>query len=237
MASSPQLIAFSSRALLASRLADFLEAVLARGVAERGAASLALSGGTTPAALYGELSRRNIAWEKVTATLVDERFVRPGEPGSNESFVRQTFLTGHAAGVCFIGLKGEAGTPAEAACEAGERLQSVLRPFDAVVLGMGADGHTASWFPYAEGLEAALHAQTPPVVAIRAVKSAATGEHRDRISLSLSAISNARTIILLLTGEEKRAAFERALAGVQVEEMPVRAILRARPDLWVSWAA
>jgi 6-phosphogluconolactonase len=116
------------------------------------------------------------------------------------------------------------------------RIAGIMRPFDVVILGMGADGHTASWFPGADGLGAALDEKAPDIVAVRAKQSLITGEHIDRLTLSLRAIRDARVIILLISGNEKRRAFERACGEGGVDEMPVRAIIRARPDMWVCWA-
>jgi len=236
MGSDPALIVFSSPAQMAARLADLLEAALGRAVAAQGLASIALSGGATPAPLYSALAARDIDWPNVTATLVDERFVPPSAAGSNEAFLRAALLDAGAASARFVGLWNEAPTLEAAAAAANERLASVIRPYDAVVLGMGADGHTASWFPRASGLDRALADDAPLVVPVRAAASASTGGHLDRLTLSLRAIASARLLILMLTGAEKRRAFETFAGAGPVEDAPVRAVLRARPDIWVAWA-
>jgi 6-phosphogluconolactonase len=192
---------------------------------------MALSGGSTPAPLYRALAERDADWPNIAATLVDERMTPPGAPGSNETFLRTTLLTGSAAAIRFTPLYS-AQAPQAAAAAAARALQPLVRPFDVVVLGMGADGHTASFFPYAENLAAALSATAAPVVAVRAQKSAATGDHLDRLTLSLREIVAARRIILLISGAKKRVVFERAAAG---EDYPVSTVLRARPDLWACW--
>lgn len=236
MDSRAGLIAFESRDAMACRIADVIEAQLGRAIAERGRARLALSGGSTPAGLYAALSRRPIEWSRVTGALVDERWVRPGAPGSNESFVRDSLVRREAAGLDLIGLWSPAPSPAEGLTEAEKRLDALDGPFDAVVLGMGEDGHTASWFPHAEGLAAALSESGPRLAAVRAQPSRVAGEHLSRMTMTLGAVASAGFLCLLIAGEAKRAAFERANDDGPVEDAPARAILRRRPDLWVAWA-
>lgn len=235
MGSDPELIEFASRDAVAARLSDYLESVIARAIAERGRAAIALSGGSTPEALYAELSGRPLDWTKVSVTLVDERWTPPGSSGSNETFIRRSFLKGRASAAQFIGMWSEAPTPVLGAAEAERRILP-LGEFDAIVLGMGGDGHTASWFPNCEGLDRALSMTGPCVAAIKAVKSAVTGDHVDRITLTLGAIAKSRAIALLMTGADKRSTYETAIQSGGVGDMPVRAILRARPDLWACWA-
>ncbi len=236
MGSEPPLIAFASPAEMAARLSDLIETALGRAVAAQGLATMALSGGATPALLYESLATRDADWPNVAVTLVDERFVPPDAKGSNEAFLRATFLHGSAARTRFVGLWNKAGSLEAAAEAAAAQVASVIRPFDVVVLGMGLDGHTASWFPRAPGLAAALGADAPLVVPVRATKSAATGDHLERLTLSLRAIKDARLIILLLSGEDKRRAYE-ALGGTgPVEDAPVRAILQSRRDVWACWS-
>ena len=233
MASNPEMIAFASREAMAARVADLVEVTISscRSTGEKGA--LAVSGGSTPRALYEDLAKRNLAWPQTRLTLVDERWVPADHPRSNEAFIRRAFSA--ADNVPITGLYNGAATPRDGAVDANKILGEYKSPFDAVVLGMGDDGHTASWFPHAEGLETALGG-SEPVCAIRAEKSDVTGEEVDRITLTLSAIKDARIIILLIAGEAKRDAFERAREPGPVEEMPVRAIMRERPDMWVCWA-
>lgn len=235
MASEPPLIIFSSPDQMAARVADLVQTALERAIAAQGLASLALSGGATPSLLYLALASRELDWPNVCATLVDERFVSPASSGSNEAFLRSTFLQGKAGRTRFIPLWSD-GSLEEAAAHANVRVRDMARPFDVVILGMGLDGHTASWFPRAAGLEQAIAADAPLVVPIRAAKSDVTGENTERLTLSLRAIADARLVILLLTGAAKRKAFEAFAAEGSVKDAPVRAILQARSDTWACWA-
>lgn len=235
MVHKPELISFASRSGMAERLADVIEASLDRALVRGGRASLAVSGGSTPADLYKALSRRKLDWSQIDAPLVDERWVPPGADGSNETFVKQTLQQGKAATADVIGLWSDAETPETGASVASERVEKLGGPLDIVVLGMGTDGHTASWFPHAQGLDQAL-SETSAVVHVKAQASDVTGAHVDRLTLTLGAIAQACLVCLLITGEAKLDVFEKALAQGAVEDMPVRAILKARPDLWVCWA-
>lgn len=220
---------------MAARLADIMEAQLGRAIAERGSASLAVSGGSTPAGLYRALSERNLEWSKVTAVLVDERWVAPGEDGSNETFVRETLAQNKARELRLIGLWSNAPSPAAGLEKAERRLEDTDPPFDIVVMGMGPDGHTASWFPRAEGLSAALSG-SGRLAAVTAKRSDVTGDHIKRMTLTLGAVKDARFICLMISGDEKRDVYARALEAGPADDMPVRAILRARPDLMGAWA-
>lgn len=235
MSADADLVSFASREAMAARVADVIEAQLGRALAERGRGALAVSGGSTPAALYGVLSGRKLDWARVSTPLVDERWVPPGADGSNETFVRSTLQQGAAAEAEVIGLWSDAATPGTGAAVAAERLETLQGAPDVVVLGMGSDGHTASWFPRAQGLDDALSEESG-VAYVKARQSDVTGEHLDRLTMTLGAVMTARFVCLLITGDEKRAVLEKAAASGPVEDMPVRAILRARPDLWVCWA-
>lgn len=224
------LTVFASREAMAAQVADLVEAEMRAGVCERGRGELAVSGGSTPQSLYEALARRALDWRRIRMTLVDERWVPPAHLRSNETFVRNCFRNVPAE-IC--GMFRNNTSPEQAARDLSAELAA--RDYDAVILGMGEDGHTASWFPHADGLRAALDS-THPACSIVARRSDVTGEETARVTLSLTAIQRARRIILLLAGSAKRAAYERAIEDGPVEDMPVRAILRARPDLWTCWA-
>src|SRR5262245_30220515 len=134
-------------ALIAAQLRGALEA--------RPAASLAVAGGRTPAALLARLSSEILAWDRVFVTLTDERWVSSDDPASNAAMLRKTLLVGAAAPARFIPLYTGAPTPDEALQSVSAALATLPRPFDIMVLGMGDDGHTASLFPGADNLEAA----------------------------------------------------------------------------------
>ena len=232
MENRPGVVAFDSRAAMAARVADLVES-FAQSADHSGKIELAVSGGSTPNALYEALAQRSLDWRDVRLTLVDERWVSKSHPRSNAAFIERAFR--QAEGVELLEHFTGSETPHSAVDALAERMGERENPFDAVILGMGEDGHTASWFPNADGLDCALESDSR-VCAITALQSDVTGEEVERMTLTLSAMKDARLIVLLLAGEKKKLAFEAALEPGAVENMPVRAMLRARPDMWVCWA-
>ena len=146
----------------AATLAAALAAVVAAGLTRRAVASLVLSGGSTPRAMYSHLALHNLDWSRVHITLADERWVATDHADSNEGLVRTVLLREGASRARFIGLKNDAATPAAGATAAWRGLGAIARPFDAVVLGMGDDGHVASLFPNSEESAAGLDARCAP---------------------------------------------------------------------------
>ena len=171
----PGLTEHADKTAMAQALAEPITDALTAAIAARGQAVLAVSGGSTPEALYRALAGADLDWSRVTVVLVDERWVEPGETGSNESFLASTLMTGKAAAARLVGLKAPGETPIDGLADVTARLGHIAFPPDVVILGMGEDGHTASWFPRADGLDAALAETGSPVAAIRAKQTAVTG--------------------------------------------------------------
>ncbi|WP_105215666.1 6-phosphogluconolactonase [Pseudoalteromonas sp. T1lg22] len=227
---------FDSKEQMTQALAASLAERLTSALTERQRASLMVSGGSSPAPAYKYLSGLDIAWDKVDVAMVDERWVDAGHDKSNESFIISTLLQDKAVSANFITMKNSAET-AEAGVEQCEQMYAqIQRPFDVTILGMGPDGHTASLFPHAEGLETGLSSQQL-VCAINAIESEVTGAITERMTLTLHAIAQSRVVKLLISGEEKLAVYKEAKAGGDVQAMPLRAVLQ-HPDieLEVYWA-
>jgi 6-phosphogluconolactonase len=219
---------FRDKQQLADALAEAVAANLKTGIATRGAASLAVSGGSTPALFFRTLAERDeVQWDKVTVTLVDERWVDETSDRSNAKLVKANLLQGPAAAARFVPLY-QGGAPD--AAKAGFAQAAVPSPLDAAILGMGNDGHTASFFPGGDTLAEALTADGP-VVAINA-----PGAGEPRVTLTLQHLLASRALYLHIEGEEKVATLERAEAEGPVEDMPVRAILRqTTTPLTIYW--
>lgn len=219
---SPERRDFADRKELATALADAVSAELAAVLAERERAAIAVSGGSTPAKFFSALGKRKeVPWEQVTVTLVDERWVEETSDRSNALLVNEKLLQGPAAVAHFLPLYTGGPEPdAAAVARTNAALAEVDGAFAAAVLGMGNDGHTASFFPGGDALEEALTG-TGPAVAIRAPNA---GE--PRITLTLRRILKSRRIFLHIEGEEKAETLQRALGEGPVAEMPVRAVLR-----------
>ncbi len=220
---------FATLDALVDALSTRITAELAARLAQNEFASIALSGGTTPRPLYQRLAQTDLPWSRVQATVVDERWVDVRDPASNENLVRQSLINANASAAQFFSLKTGDETPQQGLSELNDRVGGLKAPIDVVVLGMGADGHTASWFPGAEGLAEALDPKSGQMVAaITAPKGGVAGAHLNRATLTLAAVERAGLITLMLVGEDKKAAWEQALQDGPVEDMPVRALLRSQ---------
>ncbi|GEO85215.1 MULTISPECIES: 6-phosphogluconolactonase [Alphaproteobacteria] len=217
---------FESRTALAEAMADRVAAQLSAAIAARGTASLAVSGGSTPGPFFETLATRDIGWDKVTITLVDERFVPADHPRSNHLLVATHLLKSKASVARFIPLYHATENVEEAASLATQETAALGAPLDVVILGMGLDGHTASFFPGGDRLEGALDHTGPR----RVMTMKAEGAGETRLTFSYPTLADARLLLLHIEGAEKKAVLDQAIAGTDVHAMPIRAILNGAPS-------
>ncbi len=225
---------FNDGAQLALALAASVADDLARGIAARGHAVLAVSGGKTPLRFLQALSQQSLDWSKVAVTLVDERWVPPSDARSNEGFVRAHLLQGPAAAARFVPLyHAGAATLDDGIATIAASIAMLDLPFDALVLGMGDDGHTASFFPDADKLAEATDPKTPAIVL--PMRALSAGE--PRITLTLPVILDSRAIYLHIEGQRKNEVLETArYVAASNHAYPISAVLRnARAPLKVYW--
>ena len=222
----PSRQSFATGAELAPAFARWTAEWLAAAIAERGAALLAVSGGTTPQRYFAALSEAAIDWSRVTVTLVDERRVADGNPRSNARLVRQNLLKNQAAAAQFAPLADSRLTAEQELAAARARIAALPLPADLVVLGMGDDGHTASWFPQGVGLAEAMDSAARALVA----PISAPGAGEPRLRLTGRVVLRARRIALQIEGPNKQTTLARALQEGPVAEMPIRAVLRQAAD-------
>ena len=220
----PQFRAFDDVDDLHAVLSSEIAARLTDAVAQRGRASLVVSGGTTPGTLYDRLARCAAPWKDVEITLSDERWVDPKSEQSNEKLVRSRLLTASAAAARLVPLKTPHMHAVDAEVDVGTAIAAMPRPFDVALLGMGADGHTASLIPGSAGLARALDRND--LALVRAIDPPPASGMGPRITLTLRALLDARWIVIFIRGEEKRAAYRRALSGRDILAAPVRAVLQ-----------
>ena len=217
----------------ATALAERVAERLRSGLAERGHAVLAVSGGSTPKDFFARLSREKLDWARVQVTLVDERWVADTDERSNARLVKSLLLQ-HAAGAApFIPLYTGDATPETGRATANARIDALPLPFDAVVLGMGDDGHTASFFPGGDHLAEALDLNGRA----RVLPMHAPGAGEPRITLSLPTLLETRALYLLVAGEKKRDLLADARLGLgAARDYPVRAVLtQQRVPVAVYW--
>ena len=226
---------FESRERLASVLSDRIAGILDVDPSMGNFASMALSGGSTPKLLLGELAGKlHPVKEMVYYALVDERFVPASDPRSNERMIRSCLGLDESPDLEFLSLFRQGHSAEESAELAQTQLEEDEElPFDVVTLGMGTDGHTASFFPGGDNLEAATSPDCPSYF----MPIQAPGAGEPRITMTLPIIASAKNLFLHIEGEEKRKIFEEACQDGPANDVPIRHVLR-HPDikLQVYWA-
>ncbi|MER2534862.1 MAG: 6-phosphogluconolactonase [Rhizobiaceae bacterium] len=228
---APQWNEFATREELATSLASAVADALRAAIGRRGEAFLAVSGGSTPGRFFAALSKEALDWSKVVVTLVDERFVPESSPRSNAALAKASLLQNEASAARFAPLFHEASTVETSADLADAEIRVLPWPLDATILGMGGDGHTASFFPDADGLDALLDTASARIV--MPVHADSAGE--PRLTLTLPALVAAGLVVVHIEGAEKRSVIEAALASEPA--LPIRTVLdRAPRAAEIYWA-
>lgn len=214
--SAPEVLRFPDLESASRAAAGRVARALRQAVAERGRCVLALAGGATPRRTYELLAQEpDLPWNAAHLFLGDERCVPPGDGRSNWSLLAATLLAGPGpARARLHPMPLGAGEPAAvaAACEAELRAALGGEPLDLVLLGLGADGHTASLFPGSPLL-------AEPERLVAATPGPAGDPPLPRVSLTLPALNAAREVLFLAAGAAKARIAEaiwddpRAAAG------------------------
>ena len=213
---------FESKAALQAAAADWLARALRDAIARRGSAVFMGSGGTTPGPIYETLSHADLDWDNVHVGLCDERWVDDTHPASNGAMLERTLLQNQAAIASYIPMKIDGDDPFKAVEVVNELYQDAGLT-DVMLLGMGPDAHTLSWFAGGEGYEDAINADSTSVVAaVKAIESEVTGPNLLRMTLTQPCVAYARNVLLLITGAKKREVFETA-----PDDAPVSIMKRA----------
>lgn len=207
-------------------LADILASELSMALRQNDEVSFCVPGGTTPAPIFDVLSGVKLDWDRVTVLPSDERWVPEGHERLNARLIRQRLLTGRAANARFLPLYADAPEPEAVIDQLAAGIEPLL-PLNVLLLGMGADMHTASLFPGADGLAEALDDDGPLLVPIRA-----PGAGETRVTLSARVLADAMSCHVVITGAEKRKALERA-QDLSADEAPILSVLA---NATVHWA-
>jgi len=219
-------VEYPDRELMMLALAGKITSELGAALRSNESASLCVPGGTTPGPIFDVLAEQDLDWGRVAVFLNDERWVPESSPRSNTALLRARLLTGKAAAANLVPLYAEADRPEDALETLSKGLAPHL-PISVLLLGMGADMHTASLFPGADLLEQALSDDAPILLPMRA-----DGAGEPRITLSAPALKGAMSTHIVITGTQKREALERA-TQLSPQEAPVRAVLS---NAVVHWA-
>jgi len=220
-------IEYPDRDLLMFSVADAVAAELGAALRRNDKVSLSVPGGTTPGPVFDILSGLSLDWDRVTVFLNDERWVPETHERSNARLVRQRLLAGRASAAKFVPFYVDTPEP-EVALDQVTAVLSQDLPISVLLLGMGADMHTASLFPGADRLAEALAPDAPILMPMRA-----PGAAEPRVTLTARVLADAMAIHVLITGEDKRAALERA-ESLPPDAAPIRSVLA---NATVHWAA
>jgi len=222
-----KLYEYQTRDALMQAVSDAVAADLIRALKVKPTVTLAIPGGTTPGPVFDALSTFDLDWSRVQVLLSDERWVAEDSELSNAALIRKRFLVDRAAAVTFTPYFCVDQTIEAAARSLSENLKSLL-PIDVLLLGMGADMHTASLFPGASGLTEAMSDDAPMLLPI-----AVEGQAIQRLTLSAPALRGAGATHLLITGEDKRTALKTAQT-LDPMLAPIQTVL---PNANVHWSA
>jgi 6-phosphogluconolactonase len=209
-----QIVVVDDAAAAASLAADMVARRIRSAVRLRGSACIAVSGGTTPAAMLAHLAQMDLPWPAVTVLQVDERVAPDGDPDRNVTML--SALSSTAAHV--LPMPVTAADLRRAAARYASRLPDRI---DVVHLGMGADGHTASWPP-----------GDPVIDALARVAMSGPYQERVRMTLTPPVVNAARFRLVLATGGSKRPPLQRWLAGDRT--LPISRVRRTGTVLVVD---
>ncbi len=222
-----KLIEYSDREILAMDVANVLATDLIEHLASNEFASFAVPGGTSPGPIFDMLCAVDLDWGRVRVFPTDERWVPQEHARSNGRLICDRLLRAHAASATFLPLYAPVGAPEDVLADIEAMLTPEL-PISVLMLGMGADMHTASLFPGAEGLQAALAPDAPVLTALRP-----DDMPERRVSLTARVLDGALAKHLVIYGADKRTALERAMS-LPPELAPINAVLAQTTVHWAE---
>ena len=218
---------YNDREEFVSSVAKILAYDLIASIKDRENVMFSVPGGSTPGPIFDKLCEFDLDWRRVSIILNDERWVPESNERSNTKLLRERLLIKKATLATYISMYSDTITPELGIPKLKKRVDPNL-PISVLLFGMGADMHTASLFPGGDKLEEALSNNAPTLLPMRAA-----GAMEARMTLTAQVLNSSRFKHLVIFGEEKRKAFEKAI-DLPNSIAPVSAIL---PGASVHWAA
>ena len=219
---------YPDREMMMIDLANILVEDLAEGLQHKDRVTFAVPGGTTPGPVFDALTGVDLDWRRVDVLLTDERWLPEGDARSNTRLIRERLLQGRAAGARLVPMRADTPAP-EDSLDALSRGVAEVLPIDVLLLGMGADMHTASLFPGADRLGEALDDDAPPVLPMRA-----PGAAEVRVTLTLPVLRGALSTHIVIAGADKLAALDKAAEAEFAEDAPVAGVLAGATVHWAE---
>lgn len=217
---------YADREILVIEVANKLAGALKTALLTQDRVSFVVPGGTTPGPIFDILSAADIEWNRVHVMLSDERWVPEDHDRSNAKLLRERLLVGRAAAAVFTPFF-VADVEVDQACRDISKTLAPEFPISVLMLGMGADMHTASLFPNAIGLADAMKSDAQALCPIQAV-----GQEQ-RVTLSGPVLNNSISKHIVIFGDDKREALDGAKSALP-KDAPVAAVLK---DTLIHWAA
>jgi len=218
-------VEYPDRDILALDLAGLIADELAAALHHQDRATLVVPGGTTPGPIFDELSAVELDWSRVSVSLSDERWVPETSDRSNTRLIKERLLVGAAAQARYLSLYAPFPTPEEGLASLIPQYQDNL-PITVLLLGMGADMHTASIFPGADNLELAISADAPILLPMRAA-----GAPEPRVTLTAPVLDQAMNKHVVIYGDDKKHSLEQAQM-LDPYQAPIRAVLDGATVHW-----
>jgi len=223
---------YDSLGELADAVAGDIGFIVESAIDARGSSLIAVPGGSTGPAVFGKLAAQSLPWKKVSIIPTDDRLVPMDDERSNVRAIAKAFLP---VGARVIPIAAEIADYRLAGNSADARLQDLSWPPDLVWLGMGKDGHTASIFAGPDLQDALDAPKTRRAVGVMPDPLPPEAPVA-RVTLTRSAILSARTVMIVITGEEKRALLEQAIADGQSSKLPIgRVLAEAEQPIDIHW--
>lgn len=224
MANKLAMNTYNNHGALVAALGQQLVRLLQTAIQKEGRASIAFSGGSTPKPLLQYLSQQNLDWAKVQITLVDERCVDQNHSRSNAKLIHQHLIDTLTTKPQFF--------PIYPILESNFEL--FKQPFDICILGMGGDGHTASFFPDVDNLDEMLNVNHEP----KLMQTESQSSLEPRVTWNLPALLSAKYLALHITGEDKEQVLQQAYVDKDETVLPIAAVLnQAQSPLHIFYSA